>query len=79
MIDFWLSNARLKDDGGAQRVRYIIDDDEPRYADKWQPVWLSGWISGKHSVRLELLGADQWPIQNGDFNVTTRELFVTRP
>jgi hypothetical protein len=79
MIDFWLSNAKLKGDGGAEQVRYIIDDDEPRYVDKWEPVWLSRWISGKHSVRLELLGADQWPIQNGEFNVTTREIFVTRP
>jgi len=79
MIDFWLSNTKLKADGGATRVRYIIDDDEPRYADEWEPIWLSGWTTGKHSVRLELLGSDEWPIQNGEFNVTTREIFVTRP
>ena len=79
MIDFWLSNAKLQGDGGAERIRYIIDDDAPRFADKWEPIWLSGWSSGNHSVRLELLGADEWPIPNGEFNVTTREIFVNRP
>ena len=78
MIDFWLSNARLKGDGGEYRVRYIIDDDEPRYIDKWEPVWLSGWLSGKHTVRLELLGPDEFPVKNGDFNITTREIAVVK-
>ncbi len=78
MIDFWLSNARLKGDGGEYRVRYIIDDDEPRYIDKWEPVWLSGWLPGKHTVRLELLGPDQYPVKNGEFNITTREITVVK-
>ena len=78
MIDFWISNARLKGDGGEYRVRYIIDDDDPRFIDKWEPVWLSGWLDGKHTVRLELLGPDQWPVKNGDFNITTREITVLR-
>lgn len=78
MIDFWLSNARLKGDGGQYRVRYIVDDDEPRYIDKWEPVWLSGWLSGKHTVRLELLGPDEFPVKNGDFNITTREITVAK-
>jgi hypothetical protein len=78
MIDFWLSNARLRGDGGEYRVRYIVDDDEPRYIDKWEPVWLSGWSPGKHTVRLELLGPDNWPVQNGDLNITTREITVVK-
>ncbi|MCM3903224.1 MAG: hypothetical protein ND866_16070 [Pyrinomonadaceae bacterium] len=78
MIDFWLSNARLKGDGGEYRVRYIVDDDEPRYIDKWEPVWLSGWLAGKHTVRLELLGPDEFPVKNGDFNITTREITVVK-
>jgi hypothetical protein len=78
MIDFWLSNARLKGGGGDYRVRYIVDDDEPRYIDKWEPVWLSGWLAGKHTVRLELLGPDQYPVKNGDFNITTREITVVK-
>jgi hypothetical protein len=78
MIDFWLSNARLKGDGGEYRIRYITDDDEPRYIDKWEPVWLSGWLAGKHTVRLELFGPDQFPVKNGDFNITTREITVVK-
>jgi hypothetical protein len=78
MIDFWLSNAKLKGDGGDYRVRYIIDDDEARYIDKWEAVWLSGWISGKHTVRLELIDKDGKPVENGGYNTTTREITVVR-
>jgi len=75
MIDFWILNAKLKGDGGDFRVRYFIDDDEARYIDKWEPIWLNGWTPGKHSVRLELLGADQYPVKNG---IVTREITVVR-
>jgi hypothetical protein len=78
MIDFWLTGAKLRDDGGEYRVRYIIDDDDPRYIDKWEPIWLSGWISGKHSVRLELLDKDGNPVENGGYNTTTREITVVK-
>jgi len=78
MIDFWLTNARLKEDGGEFRVRYIIDDGEPGYIDRWAPLWLSGWTNGKHAVRLELLGPDQNPVENGGLNTTTREITVIR-
>ena len=78
MIDFWLVNAKLKDDGGEYRIRYFIDDDEARYIDKWQPVWLKGWTPGEHTVRLELLGADQYPVKNGGYNIITREITVVR-
>ncbi len=78
MIDFWLSNAKLKGDGGDYRVRYIIDDDEARYIDKWEPIWLSGWISGKHTVRLELIDKDGRPVENGGYNTTAREITVVR-
>jgi hypothetical protein len=78
MIDFWLSNAKLKGDGGEYRVRYIIDDDEARYIDKWEPIWLSGWISGKHTVRLELIDKDGKPVDNGGYNTTAREITVVR-
>ncbi|HAF15343.1 MAG TPA: hypothetical protein DHU55_12070 [Blastocatellia bacterium] len=78
MIDFWLSNAKLKGDGGEYRVRYIIDDDDARYIDKWEPIWLSGWINGKHTVRLELLDKDGKPVENGGYNTTTREITVVK-
>ncbi len=78
MIDFWLSNAKLKGDGGEYRVRYIIDDEDPRFIDKWEPIWLSGWTNGKHSVRIELLDKDQRPVENGGYNTTTREITVEK-
>jgi hypothetical protein len=78
MLDFWLTNAKLRGEGGEYRVRYIIDDDEPGYIDKWQPIWLSGWLNGKHTVRLELLGPDHYPLKNGSFNITTSEIAVVK-
>ena len=78
MIDFWLTNAKLKGDGGEYRVRYIVDDDEARYIDKWDPVWLSGWTGGKHTVRIELLDKDGKPVENGGYNTTTRTITVVK-
>lgn len=78
MIDFWLTGAKLKGDGGEYRVRYIVDDDEPRFIDKWEPIWLSGWISGKHTVRLELLDKEGRPVENGGYNTTSREISVVK-
>jgi hypothetical protein len=78
MIDFWLSGAKLQGDGGEYRVRYIVDDDDAKYIDKWEPIWLSGWLSGKHSVRLELVDKDGKPVDNGGYNTTTREITVAK-
>ncbi|MEP6742995.1 MAG: hypothetical protein ABJB61_10895 [bacterium] len=78
MIDFWLTGGKLKGDGGEYRVRYIVDDDDAKYIDKWEPIWLSGWINGKHSVRLELIDKDGKPVDNGGYNTTTREITVTK-
>jgi len=78
MIDFWFSSAKLKGDGGEYRVRYIIDDDDAKYIDKWEPIWLAGWISGKHTVRLELLDKDGKPVENGGYNITSREISVVK-
>src|SRR6267143_3373467 len=78
MIDFWLSNARLQGDGGQFRVRYSIDDGDAKFLDKWEPIWLSGWINGKHTVKLELVDKDGNPVDNGGYNSTTRDITVTR-
>ena len=79
MIDFWLTGAKLKADGGEYRVRYIVDDAEPKFIDKWEPIWLSGWLNGKHTVRLELLDKDGKPVENGGYNTTSREITVVKP
>ncbi|HEY5885516.1 MAG TPA: hypothetical protein VIT88_12565 [Pyrinomonadaceae bacterium] len=78
MIDFWLANAKLRGDGGEYRIRYIIDDDEPRFIDKWEPIWLSGWTNGPHTVRLELLDKDNNPVDNGGYNTTSRDITVVK-
>src|ERR1044072_1211250 len=73
-IDFSLANAQLKGDGGEFRVRYIIDDEDMRYIDRWETLWVTGWSAGKHTIRLELIGPDGWPYRNGDYNIETRTI-----
>jgi hypothetical protein len=72
-IDFSLANAQLKGDGGQFRVRYIIDDEDMRWIDRWETLQVTGWTKGKHTIRLELIGPDGWPYRNGDYNIETRE------
>jgi hypothetical protein len=78
MIDFWLSNARLKGDGGDYRVRYTVDGGEAKYIDKWEPIWLSGWTAGKHTVKLELVDASGNAVENGGYNTTSRDITVVK-
>jgi hypothetical protein len=75
-IDFTVVNAKLKGDGGEFRERYIDDDDDMNWLDKPEPFWLSGWIPGKHTIRVELIGPDGWPYRNGKANIVTREIIV---
>jgi hypothetical protein len=77
MIDFWLSNAKLQGDGGDFRVRYSVDGGEAKYIDKWEPIWLKGWATGKHTVKLELVDKDGNVVANGDYNSTSRDITVT--
>jgi len=78
MIDFWLLNGKLQGDGGEYRVRYSVDDGEAKFLDKWEPIWLTGWTSGKHRVKLELLDKSGNVVDNGGYNSTTREITVTK-
>jgi hypothetical protein len=78
MIDFWLANAKLQGDGGEFRVRYSVDGGEPKFIDKWQPIWLSGWTNGKHSVKVELVDKAGNVVDNGGYNSTTREITVAK-
>jgi hypothetical protein len=78
MIDFWLANAKLVGDGGEYRVRYTVNTDEPKFIDKWEPLWLSGWTAGKHTVKLELVDKDGTPIDNGGYNTSSREITVVK-
>jgi hypothetical protein len=75
VIAFSLGNAKLKGDGGDFRVRYIVDDDEMKWIDRWEQVVLTGWTPGKHTIRLELVGPDGWPLRD---NIVTREITVVK-
>jgi len=78
MIDFWLLNGKLQSNGGEYRVRYSVDGGEARFIDTWEPIWLSGWTSGKHSVKVELVDKNGNLVDNGGYNSTTREITVTK-
>jgi hypothetical protein len=78
MIDFWLTNAKLQGDGGEYRVRYAVDGGEAKFIDKWEPIWLTGWTSGPHKVKLELVDKSGNVVANGDYNSTTREITVVK-
>jgi hypothetical protein len=78
MIDFWLTNGKLKDDGGEYRVRYTIDNGDAKYIDKWGPIWLAGWTAGKHTIKLELVDQNGETVDNGGYNATSREITITK-
>lgn len=78
MIDFWLMNAKLQGDGGDYRVRYSVDGGETKFLDKWAPIWLSGFVSGKHSLKLELVDKDGNVVDNGGYNSTTRDITISK-
>lgn len=78
MLDFWLANAKLTGDGGEYRVSYSIDGGETKFIEKWEPIWLTGWTEGKHSVKLELVDKDGKLVDNGGYNSTTREITVVK-
>lgn len=76
VIDFSLANAKLRGDGGEYRVRYLVDDGDMQWLERHEQVALTGWLVGKHTIRVELVGPDGWPYRNGDYNVETREITV---
>jgi hypothetical protein len=78
MIDFWLKNAQLQGQGGQYRVRYSVDGGEPKFIDRWEPIWLTGWTAGKHTVRLELVDSAGNPVDNGGYNTTSRDITVVK-
>ena len=77
MIDFWLSNAKLEDDGGEYMVHYRINDGETKMIKKWEPVWVTGWKNGKNTIKLWLVDKEGNEVKNGGYNSTTREITVT--
>jgi hypothetical protein len=75
VINFTLVNAKLREDGGDFRIRYMVDDDDIKWIDRQEDVVLTGWLPGKHTIGLELVGADSWPLRD---NILTREITVVK-
>lgn len=75
-INFGVHNAKLRSNGGDFRIRYIIDDEDPKWIDRDGPLGLSGWVPGNHTIRLELIGPDGWPYRNGNQNIVSCEITV---
>ena len=61
VVNFVLGNAKLKGDGGEYRLRYMVDDGDMQWIDRWEQLVLSGWIPGPHTLRVELIAPDGWP------------------
>ena len=78
VIDFTVVGAKLTGDGGEYRLRYMVDDDDMQWIDREGQVWLWGWLPGKHTLRIELIGPDGWPYRNGDYNIETREITIVK-
>lgn len=78
MIDFWLANGKLVGDGGEYRIRYSVNGGEPRFIEKWAPIWLQGWTAGKHTIKLELVDKDGNIVDNGGYNSTSRDITVVK-
>ena len=74
VIECTILNAKEPD----YRVRYIIDDDDMQWMSCLDQVALWGWVPGKHTLRIELVGPDGWPYRNGDLNIETREITITK-
>ncbi|HEX5964813.1 MAG TPA: hypothetical protein VFY51_02740 [Pyrinomonadaceae bacterium] len=68
----------IKGDEDKYRVRYMVDDDDMQWIEREGQVWIWGWLPGKHTIRLELVGPDGWPARNGDFNIETREITIEK-
>jgi hypothetical protein len=78
MLDFYLTNAPLhlvaqenpKDDIADWRIRVTVNN-QSFVLDKWQPIYLKGFKSGKNWVQLEFIDELGNPLKNV-FNDTVR-------
>lgn len=74
MLDFYLLNATLGPD--AYKVRATIDGGPAMMIEEWGPrIILTDPAAGEHTVRLELLDAEGYPVP-GPINDTTRTITI---
>ncbi len=73
LLDFCLTNCELSQDG--YKVRMTIDGKSTRTLTSWQPYYIYGLKSGDHTIRLELINAQNARVP-GIFNDTERAITV---
>lgn len=73
LLDFMIANCKLSRDG--YKVRVSIDGHVERVITTWVPYYVYGMTRGSHFIRLELLDADNVPVQ-GPFNDVQREIIL---
>ena len=73
LLDFYLSNAELSADG--YKVRLSIDGKINRLLTLWVPYYIYGLSSGHHTIRLELLDA-QNKLVPGAFNDVEQSIVI---
>ena len=79
MLDFYLHNVELSDDG--YKARYTITNEEGTEVasitlTEWTPAFVTG-LDGTYEVNLKLIGSDG-NVVPGPFNDTTREITVKK-
>lgn len=80
MLDFYLYNVQLGEDG--YKARYTIMKDDEAMTElagitltEWAPAFVEGFTPGTYVVRLELLDADGNVVE-GAFNTTNRTITI---
>lgn len=73
LLDFYISNCELTTDG--YKVRLIIDGKTIQDLTSWQPYYLYGLSSGKHTIRLELVNGSG-SVVKGPFSEAERTITV---
>lgn len=80
MLDFYLHNVELSEDG--HRARYTIRSTGDEAEDlasitlaEWTPAFVTGLDTGTHEVHLQLIDGEG-NVVDGPFNDTTREIQV---
>lgn len=76
LVDFFISNCTLTRQG--YKVRISIDGEVLGMLYQWTPYLLFGLKKGEHTVRLELLDADDILVP-GDFNFAERKIVIKSP
>ncbi len=73
LLDFYVSNATL--DTNSYKVKVWIDGAAMPDIVKWQPYYIRGLSSGKHTVRLQLTAPDGSPVP-GTYNSPVEEITI---